>query len=209
MATNGNGSGNGNCTILWSTQSGRAKACARRVTRLVKEQSTLSVQSQSTFDELGWASLQSQETQLWILLVSTTGDGEHCDSIQETWKQLCVRYVSFAKQLNVVPLRVLYPMMLFTHSHHHMSHPLADSTNLSPNSNSPTYDLPYFASEIEPTVLNFARQGESWPLVWCNWAQLHGVRWVMEMMPVQMGGSLEIWTCGWKKAFYGFFQRER
>lgn len=82
--------GNGNCIILWSTQSGRAKACARRVTRLVTEQSTLSVQSQSTFDELGWASLQSTDTPLWVLLVSTTGDGEHCDSIKETWKQLCV-----------------------------------------------------------------------------------------------------------------------
>ena len=112
MATNGNG----NCTILWSTQSGRAKACARRVTRLVKEQSTLYVQSQSTFDELGWASLQSQETQLWVLLVSTTGDGEHCDSIQETWKQLWVFCASFAKQLNVVPLVVLY-LMMCSHTH--------------------------------------------------------------------------------------------
>jgi len=79
---------NGHCTILWSTQSGRAKACARRVTRLVKERSTLSVDYHSTFDELGWAGLQSQRSRVWILLVSTTGDGEHCDSIKDTWKNL-------------------------------------------------------------------------------------------------------------------------
>lgn len=32
--------------------------------------------------------LGPKENHLWIFLVSTTGDGEQCDSIRKTWKSL-------------------------------------------------------------------------------------------------------------------------
>jgi sulfite reductase alpha subunit-like flavoprotein len=89
------------CKVLWSTQSGRAKACARRVVRILKEQYQVQILTQSTFDN---ASLMLQSStsnisaiegdsisstpMIWIMMVSTTGDGEHCDSIHSTWKQL-------------------------------------------------------------------------------------------------------------------------
>lgn len=81
------------CQILWSTQSGRAKACARRTARILKEQTTLTIQDVgSSFDDspqpfLDLAANLPSDTFL-LLFVSTTGDGEHCDSIRETWQIL-------------------------------------------------------------------------------------------------------------------------
>jgi hypothetical protein len=70
------------CRILYSTQSGRAKACARRAARILG-----CVESKSFDDDmLGTDSLpeyvrrrlrQESQTTLLILFVSTTGDGEH------------------------------------------------------------------------------------------------------------------------------------
>jgi sulfite reductase alpha subunit-like flavoprotein len=81
------------CQILWSTQSGRAKACARRTARILREQTNLEVKDiGSSFDEtskpfLKLVSNLPSDTFL-LLFVSTTGDGEHCDSIRDTWKSL-------------------------------------------------------------------------------------------------------------------------
>ena len=82
------------CKIFWSTQSGRAKACARRTVRILREETCLDIKELgSSFDEsspetfVEIASNLSEDTFL-ILFVSTTGDGEHCDSIQDTWKIL-------------------------------------------------------------------------------------------------------------------------
>jgi flavodoxin len=83
------------CQVLYSTQSGRAKACARRVVRIIREQYDMTIRSVSSFDEspnnlllLPPSTESETKSCLWILLVSTTGDGEHCDSIQSTWKAL-------------------------------------------------------------------------------------------------------------------------
>jgi hypothetical protein len=83
------------CRILYSTQSGRAKACARRTARLVAEQqgdSVLQNGAGNTVDLDEWMTESSnnnnnpvsnlaerlRESQaLLILFVSTTGDGEH------------------------------------------------------------------------------------------------------------------------------------
>ena len=84
------------CRILYSTQSGRAKACARRTARLVAEQhgdSVLQNGAGNTVDLDAWTTENSnsnnnnpvsnlaerlRESQaLLILFVSTTGDGEH------------------------------------------------------------------------------------------------------------------------------------
>jgi sulfite reductase alpha subunit-like flavoprotein len=95
------------CRILWSTQSGRAKACARRTKRILTEQTTLQIEDVgSSFDEtpepfLEWVSSSSSQdnddSSFLLLFVSTTGDGEHCDSIRETWKTLLSK--SLPKQL--------------------------------------------------------------------------------------------------------------
>ena len=82
------------CTILWSTQSGRAKACARRVARILKEQTTVQVTIGGAVDDYAFfdkivAQVQPfQGNHWWIFLISTTGDGEQCDSIRQTWKAL-------------------------------------------------------------------------------------------------------------------------
>ena len=86
------------CRILWSTQSGRAKACARRTARILQEQTTLHVTDiGSSFDAtpepfistFASNSGEQDENSLLLLFVSTTGDGDHCDSIRDTWKSLC------------------------------------------------------------------------------------------------------------------------
>lgn len=84
------------CRILWSTQSGRAKACARRTRRILTEQTTLHVEDVGcSLDETSvpfteWVS--SMDSSCFLLLfVSTTGDGEHCDSIRDTWKRLLAK----------------------------------------------------------------------------------------------------------------------
>ncbi|KAL3902725.1 MAG: hypothetical protein SGILL_010722, partial [Bacillariaceae sp.] len=83
------------CQILWSTQSGRAKACARRVARILEEQTAVEVKGGvgSPFDDLpvsfvNFASSLPPRTSLIVMFVSTTGDGEQCDSIRDTWKAL-------------------------------------------------------------------------------------------------------------------------
>jgi hypothetical protein len=73
------------CRILYSTQSGRAKACARRTARILGL-----VRASNSFDEdiIGTDTLQEYvrqqlrpesqtTTTTLILFVSTTGDGEH------------------------------------------------------------------------------------------------------------------------------------
>ena len=102
-----------NYTILWSTQGGRAKACARRSARILRDAtSELSSNNHghgnvatelgmgyygSSFDDYGASDLlklgRSSDSlvgtkKLVILFVSTTGDGEHCDSIHDTWRVL-------------------------------------------------------------------------------------------------------------------------
>ena len=80
------------CTILWSTQSGRAKACARRVARILREQTDTIVTVGGEVDEYAFCEKISEgfspRRHLWIFIISTTGDGEQCDSIHQTWKTL-------------------------------------------------------------------------------------------------------------------------
>jgi sulfite reductase alpha subunit-like flavoprotein len=81
------------CHILWSTQSGRAKACARRTARILKEQTTLEIHDVgSSFDDSSVPFLELAQNipdnSFLLLFVSTTGDGEHCDAIRTTWKRL-------------------------------------------------------------------------------------------------------------------------
>jgi flavodoxin len=80
--------------IIFSTQSGRAKACARRCARLIREQTRVGVRPGSAFDDdvctnlIDWCQKLRTSKSLLVLFVSTTGDGEHTDTIQRTWKQL-------------------------------------------------------------------------------------------------------------------------
>lgn len=98
------------CRILWSTQSGKAKACARRVSRILREQTTAEIGGAGfPFDECPIPLVQiasssdylsndgtrkvtykkhSFEEPLLLMFVSTTGDGEQCDSIRDTWQAL-------------------------------------------------------------------------------------------------------------------------
>ena len=133
-------------TILWSTQGGRAKACARRTSRILRDyyynyfqqQQQQQQQQQrqrqqqkndnennhdismlnyygTSFDDFGaveflklglglelngaitttdshsrntCANNKTNKKILLLMFVSTTGDAEHCDCIQETWKML-------------------------------------------------------------------------------------------------------------------------
>ena len=81
-------------TILYSTQSGRAKACARRSSRLLKTKyPSILISGNCSFDEFGvknflsLGSLNANKNVL-LLFVSTTGDGEHTTSIAKTWSAL-------------------------------------------------------------------------------------------------------------------------
>ena len=85
------------CTILYSTQTGRARACARRTARILKETTNFQLLGGTAFDEaspsfLELAAAQSKVSgntnHFFLLFVSTTGDGVQCDSIQQTWKSL-------------------------------------------------------------------------------------------------------------------------
>ncbi|KAL7536233.1 hypothetical protein ACHAXR_007000, partial [Thalassiosira sp. AJA248-18] len=85
-------------TILWATQSGRAKACARRTIRLLQSSYGITnIRGRCTFDDMDFLSLGHQQLQqpssqqqrhFLILFVSTTGDAEQTSSIQKTWSQL-------------------------------------------------------------------------------------------------------------------------
>ena len=83
------------CHILFSTQSGRAKACARRSARLVREETCVRLLNRSgqPFDDAvhdlsEFCDVLRASKSLLLLFVSTTGDGEHTDTIQRTWKLL-------------------------------------------------------------------------------------------------------------------------
>jgi hypothetical protein len=72
------------CYILYSTQSGRAKACARRSARLLAQRDIALPNGKGTaFDEAtpclvdGAPTLRDNGPSLLLLFVSTTGDGEH------------------------------------------------------------------------------------------------------------------------------------
>jgi hypothetical protein len=88
------------CRVLVSTQSGRAKACARRTSRILREEYGVALGKVSLFDEDPWFQSQistpasndddnevvmndggtQQDNDAiihLILFVSTTGDGEH------------------------------------------------------------------------------------------------------------------------------------
>lgn len=87
------------CQIFYSTQSGRAKSCARRTARILREQTSVQLVDGigSPFDETRIPFLEllttsnsnsNSNTTLFLMFVSTTGDGEQCDSIRNTWKML-------------------------------------------------------------------------------------------------------------------------
>jgi len=82
------------CVLLYSTQTGHSKACARRCSRIILESSleykkNLRINSVSSFDEYGIENFLSiGKDVLLICFVSTTGEGEHCDTIQEVWNYL-------------------------------------------------------------------------------------------------------------------------
>ena len=120
-------------TILWSTQGGRAKACARRTSRILRDyyqyflhengmienphpSSKLSSKSSvdgdvdddssggrlslsyygTSFDDFGaneFLNIGKKKgnkggRKIVVMFVSTTGDAEHCDNIQNTWRLL-------------------------------------------------------------------------------------------------------------------------
>jgi sulfite reductase alpha subunit-like flavoprotein len=101
-------------TILWATQSGRAKACARRTIRLLQSSSTsssfssrykINIEERCAFDDIDFLSLgigrdyrwsspdcdndqQRTQRRLLVLFVSTTGDAELPANIQRTWSRL-------------------------------------------------------------------------------------------------------------------------
>ena len=118
---NNNNANNGcvwNVRIVWSTESGRAKACARRTARILREsyqhdvlqvQSVTSLEhdevfrhllqgnqshsaSQSEVATMGTAEESSQlrvsQNTVFVCFISTTGDGEQCESIRPLWKSL-------------------------------------------------------------------------------------------------------------------------
>lgn len=80
-------------TILWSTQSGKAKACARRAARILCSCSKASDQIEPagyygcSFDDYTPSSFANTKG-LVIMFISTTGDGEHTDTITKTWNFL-------------------------------------------------------------------------------------------------------------------------
>jgi len=79
------------CAIVYSTQTGRAKACARRTARILREKTTLKLLGGKTFDEINFvehaSTLAPQSgSHFFLFFVSATGDGVHCDTIQSTWR---------------------------------------------------------------------------------------------------------------------------
>mmetsp|Transcript_2971 Transcript_2971/g.4601 ORF Transcript_2971/g.4601 Transcript_2971/m.4601 type:complete len:732 (+) Transcript_2971:132-2327(+) len=104
------------CTILWSTQTGRAKACARRTARIIQSKEHVRIHSSCgafgcAFDDASPPLLQIQSSHAtpqscWLLLfVSTTGDGEQCDGIHQTWKQLLTKSLP-STQLTPIPFAI-------------------------------------------------------------------------------------------------------
>ena len=90
--------------LLYATQSGRAKACARRVERTLRihapglipaaptaalDDATADATDGATADINSSCCLTTvSSSTLLILFISTTGDGEPPDTMTNTWKQL-------------------------------------------------------------------------------------------------------------------------
>ena len=78
--------------ILWSTGSGRAKACARRLHRLIGVESEGPYKMDDYFELTNETMIPKKNNNkkvVWICCISTTGDGEHnMDCIQHTWNYL-------------------------------------------------------------------------------------------------------------------------
>ena len=106
---------NSDITILWATQSGRAKACARRTIRLLqsKQQSSnnnnnnkLNIHGCCSLDEYNFLSLGHQQSNdkqhqtqpikkhTLLLFVSTTGDAEQPNNMTQTWNLLLSKSLS-------------------------------------------------------------------------------------------------------------------
>ena len=103
-----------NVHIVWSTESGRAKACARRAARILRESfpqvnihRVTSLEQNDTFrgligiqktnqvvgaDDTSPQIVESKQSShhktLFICFISTTGDGEQCEAIRQVWKSL-------------------------------------------------------------------------------------------------------------------------
>ena len=101
--------------LLWSTTTGRAKACARRTGRIIRCRG-VPVTACSSFDDFGATQfLNIEQTALnagvspplLILFVSTTGDGEQCDSIKECWSALWVDFCAYDNDLCLEETRYL------------------------------------------------------------------------------------------------------
>ncbi|KAL9185593.1 hypothetical protein ACHAXT_003370 [Thalassiosira profunda] len=88
-------------TLLWATESGRAKACARRALRLLRSNCGIAdVGGRCTVDALDLLALgrpqqlqptalqPSERRQFLILFVSTTGDAEVPSTLSRTWARL-------------------------------------------------------------------------------------------------------------------------
>lgn len=90
--------------VLWASSTGRAKSCARRACRLIRSHG-VPITSCCSFDDFGSSALLnigrnvvdkdststsplSSSSVLLVLFVSTTGDGEQCDSMKECWLAL-------------------------------------------------------------------------------------------------------------------------
>jgi len=105
---------NSDITILWATQSGRAKACARRTIRLLQskqqqassDNKLINFHGCCSFDEYNFLSLGQQQSNndlhqtqptkkhTLLLFVSTTGDAEQPNNMTQTWNSLLSKSLS-------------------------------------------------------------------------------------------------------------------
>jgi len=113
---------NSDITILWATQSGRAKACARRTIRLLqsKQQASsdnkLNIHGCCSLDDYNFLSLGQQSVQqpndkqhqtqpikkhTLLLFVSTTGDAEQPNNMIQTWNLLLSKSLSNQYYTNI------------------------------------------------------------------------------------------------------------
>ena len=105
---------NNDITVLWATQSGRAKACARRTIRLLQSKQSsnnnnkLNIHGCCSLDEYNFLSLGQQQSSndvhqtqsiikkqhTLLLFVSTTGDAEQPNNMIQTWNLLLSKSLS-------------------------------------------------------------------------------------------------------------------
>ena len=100
-----------NVAVYFASETGRAKACARRAARRLA--SLFPIDSQSTcggsiertsFDEIdfiGRNALPGDDKRLVIIFISTTGDAEMPSPIQRTWNRLLSKSLSTTMFANV------------------------------------------------------------------------------------------------------------